>query len=83
MYKCPVCNNYMEEGWMPMGPYTALMWSKEPRKTGWHPDELIAVPRGTMGHKESVPETSTDTGLMRNIEAHICKDCKKVLLNYE
>ena len=76
-YNCPFCNKEMKQGWIPITQGFTWDENPQPRVKG----EVILL--AEYGKNEHRPESSTKKGFARNIEAHICQECKKVLINYE
>ena len=70
----------MEKGWLPTS--TDIHWVKEPQHTIWG-GIIISTARGLVYPGKMVPKSSVSKGIMRNLEAHICQQCKKIVLNYE
>ena len=65
--KCPICGNEMEKGYLQAG--QRMSWVKKKHKVSLLPKEgEISLGNNVLG------------GLV--FEAYICKDCKKVLLDY-
>jgi len=80
MFNCPVCGQLMEPGDIHLSAY--LKWSREPKSTAWG-EVTITPPRGPFINREHIPKKSIAKGVIRNLEAHICKDCKKLIIDYE
>ncbi|WP_053957480.1 PF20097 family protein [Inediibacterium massiliense] len=65
--KCPYCNTEMKEGILQSNRY--LLWAKTKHKLSYHPkDEEILLDEKMIGDV--------------TVEAYICKDCKKIILDY-
>jgi hypothetical protein len=70
----------MKNGWIPT--CDEFHWVEEPQFKVWG-GVVINSQKGMLGTDRHIPKTSVPKGVTRNIEAHICEDCKKVLINYE
>ena len=64
--QCPVCRNEMEQGYLQCS--SRLCWVKSPH-------EVFLIP------KEGEVLLGFDMNLL-TLPAHICKSCKKVLIDY-
>lgn len=65
--KCPSCNDEMEAGYLQTG--TRVAWTKKIHKVSLLPKE-----------GELLLQNNLFNGV--NFQAHICKECKKVVLDY-
>lgn len=65
--KCPYCNGEMEKGILEGQRY--LLWAKRPHKLTYHPKEGEVL----LGEK-------TISSVV--VDSYICKQCKKIILDY-
>jgi hypothetical protein len=70
----------MKDGWIPAG--SEFHWVEEPQHNIWG-GVVLSSTKGMLGTERHIPKSSVTKGIIRNIEAHICENCKKVIINYE
>ena len=67
--KCPLCRNDMESGFIQAG--RVVLWMQKPRK--------VLFPR----KNEELIVYEENPFVIPSIPAEICKECKKIWLDYE
>jgi hypothetical protein len=76
-YNCPVCGKIMVQGYIPIT--NLFVWLEKPQCS------VIGgiVLEAERGKQKHIPKNSVGKGIMRNYEAYLCQECKKVLIDYE